>query len=269
MVNSNGEAKDEDSHKDPRKRKMKGVALESTELVNLQGRKFANWVPFPNAPPFTHGSNSHSQQVLNAAAPFKSFTSMLAFAVEDGGTSSPADSKHHSKELDLIIKSHGETLKRQIEAIMEKNQHSIHYAVEERAAKKLKEMESNIRTKLRENAELERKAEHYKTESQRLQRRVMYLEQKALSLKEGLENAMSAPRQGENVQEDAESSFVDTERAGLVRLDCIVCEKEIATVMIWPCRHICLCSGCDAVTKLCPFCQSIKTTSVKVNLPIE
>lgn len=262
MVNSNGEAKNKDS----RKRKMKGVAVESTEPVNLQGQNFAPRVPFPT---FTHGSNSHAQQVINAAAPFKSFTSMLAFAVEDGGTSSPADSKHHSKELDLMIKTHGETLRRQIEAIMQKNQHSIHYAVEERAAKKRKEVESNIRTKLRENAELEKKAEHYKTEAQRLQRRVRYLEQKAMSLKEGLENATSAHQQGENVQEDAESSFVDTERAGLVRLDCMACEKEIATVMIWPCRHICLCSGCDAVTKSCPFCRSIKTTSVKVNLPLE
>lgn len=151
---------------------------------------------------------------------------------------------------------------------MEKNQHSIHYAVEERAAKKLKEMESNIRTKRRENAELEKKAQHYKAEAQRLNRRVLHLEQMAMSLKEGLENAISEQQHGENVQEDGESSFVGTEQAGLVRLDCMVCEKEIATVMIWPCRHLCLCSSCDAVTKLCPFCRLVKATSVKVNLPL-
>ncbi|XP_073281641.1 E3 ubiquitin-protein ligase BOI-like [Primulina huaijiensis] len=194
---------------------------------------------------------------------------MLAFAVEDGGTSNPADSKHYSKELDLVIQSHGETLRRQIEGIMEKNQHSIHYAVEERVDKKLKEMESDIRRKRGENAELEKKAQHYKAEAQRLHRRVMHLEQMAMSLKEGLENATLAHRHGEHVQEDGESSYVDTEQAGLVWLDCMVCEKEIATVVIWPCRHICLCLGCDAVTKSCPFCRSVKTTSVKVNLPLE
>ncbi|XP_073126492.1 probable BOI-related E3 ubiquitin-protein ligase 3 [Henckelia pumila] len=261
--------------KDARKRKMKGVAVESAEPAhqtnpfNLPGQNFATQDPFPNAPHFISGSNLHAPSILNAAAPFKSFTSMLAFALEDSGTSSSSDSKHQSKELDLIIKSHGEILRGQIEAVMEKNQHSIHYAVEEKTAKKLKEVESDIRKKLRENAELEKKAEHYKTEAQRLHRRVMHLEQVAMSLREGLENATSARRYEENVQEDAESSFVDTERPRLVRLGCMVCEKEIATVMIWPCRHICLCSGCDAVTKSCPFCRSIKTTSVKVNLPLE
>ncbi|KZV28578.1 hypothetical protein F511_38690 [Dorcoceras hygrometricum] len=256
--------------KDPHKRKMKGIAVESEEpappqrnLFNLQGQHFATQSPFLNALPFTHSSNA---DVLNAAAPFKSFTSMLAFAVKDGGTSSPPpDSNHQNKELDLIIKSQGEILRQQIEATM----HSIDYEVEERTAKKLKEIESNIRKKLRENAELEKKVEHYKTETQRLHSRVLYLEQMARSLKDGLETAKSARRHAENMQEDAESSFVETDQAGLVRLDCMVCEKEIATVMIWPCRHICLCSGCDAVTKLCPSCGSIKTTSIKVILPLE
>lgn len=127
-----------------------------------------------------------------------------------------------------------------------------HRAAEERAAKRLRASEE-------QKAELERLVELYKGEAERLLTRVRHLE----------DAASEGRRYAEAEEEEAESSFEDPDRVGPVRLDCKVCERELATVMVWPCRHVCVCARCDAATKCCPVCRQVKTTSVQVCLPLD
>ncbi|KAF3771598.1 hypothetical protein EJ110_NYTH60059 [Nymphaea thermarum] len=45
------------------------------------------------------------------------------------------------------------------------------------------------------------------------------------------------------------------------------CEEEsTSSVLLLPCRHLCLCSGCAAAVDTCPICKSTKTATVQVYL---
>ncbi|KAL8166760.1 hypothetical protein V2J09_008259 [Rumex salicifolius] len=47
---------------------------------------------------------------------------------------------------------------------------------------------------------------------------------------------------------------------------CRSCGGTESSVLLLPCRHLCLCSACGPVVETCPICNSAKTASVHVNL---
>lgn len=47
---------------------------------------------------------------------------------------------------------------------------------------------------------------------------------------------------------------------------CRKCGKEEASVLLLPCRHLCLCAVCGSSLHTCPLCNSPKSGSVHVNL---
>ncbi|XP_020549161.1 BOI-related E3 ubiquitin-protein ligase 1-like [Sesamum indicum] len=257
--------------KDSRKRKMKEVEAETIEhtpaaaasnqinLFNLHGPHFAS----------LNGRHSQVQQILNNAAPFKpfSFTSLLTAADEDDLDSLSMEIKNQTEQVDQILLFHNENLRQSLAGVLGKHRRTLHRVAEEKAAKKLKAKELELHGKLSENAELERMVEHYKGEAERLLIRVRCLERTTMSLQAGLQEANAARRYAETEQEDAESSYEDPDRVGPVRLDCKACERPR---VVWgrP-RHICVCTRCDSVTKVCPVCCSLKTTSVEVCLPLD
>ncbi|KAK4433438.1 hypothetical protein Salat_1106100 [Sesamum alatum] len=263
--------------KDSRKRKMKEVAAESGEqtpgpatnqinLFNLHGTQFASPGVALNG-----RAQSQVQQTLNNAAPFKpfSFTSLLNAADEDDSGSLSMEIQNQTEQVDQIVLFHNENLRQALAGVLGKNHRALHRVAEETAAKKLKARELQLHAKLSQNAELERMVEHYKGEAERLLIRVRCLERTTMSLQAGLQEANAARRYAETVQEDAESSFEDPDRVGPVRLECKACERQLATVMMWPCHHICVCTRCDSGTKVCPVCRSLKTASVEVCLPLD
>lgn len=141
-------------------------------------------------------------------------------------------------------------------------------AVEEAVAMKVKEKEMEIDKKLSETVELENSVEHFKAEARRLRERVEHLEPAVRSLRLELREARRRYVEEAVVVEDAESSFVDPDRVALVRLECKACRQRRATVMVWPCRHVCVCAVCEAVTTVCPVCWSVKSTSIVIRLPL-
>ncbi|KAL2523878.1 putative BOI-related E3 ubiquitin-protein ligase 3 [Abeliophyllum distichum] len=47
---------------------------------------------------------------------------------------------------------------------------------------------------------------------------------------------------------------------------CRNCGKEESSVLLLPCRHLCLCTVCGSSVHTCPICNSSKTASLNVNL---
>ncbi|GMJ05389.1 BOI-related gene 3 [Hibiscus trionum] len=47
---------------------------------------------------------------------------------------------------------------------------------------------------------------------------------------------------------------------------CRNCGKEESCVLLLPCRHLCLCTGCGSTVHICPVCKSTKNASVHVNM---
>ncbi|KAL7146638.1 hypothetical protein ABFS83_06G055100 [Erythranthe nasuta] len=252
MFTNNGAAKNSAGGK----RKMKEVA---TETVG-----HSNHHPHGSGPP---PRRMQVQQILNTAAPQKPFSFTSLLTSDEGPNSVIPYTRNHTEEVEQLIFLHCENLRQALRGTIGTHNQKINRWVEEKAAKKLKEKESELQQKTARNIELERLATLYKSEAERLLNRSRQLETMNISLRASLQEANEARRLAETEQED-ESSFEDPDRVGPVRLDCKVCQRQLATVLIWPCRHLCICTGCQAVTKLCPVCCGLKTNSVEICLPL-
>lgn len=269
--------------KDSRKRKMKGVAEEPSKaqqqmnLFNLQGQqRFAS----PNIP-VNGGHRSRVQQILNTAAPaFKPFSSASWGAFVPFTSTLPLDSiadkyplsvdvikRRNDNQIDQIITAHEVNLRHALGGMLLEHHRITHNAAEERVAKKLRERELELQENMSKNVELKEMAALYKAEKEKVHDRVKFLEQVTKSLRSRLRDAVEARRYAETSQDDAQSSFTDPDRVRPVKLECKVCEERVAMVMMWPCRHVCVCVQCDAAVKECPVCGSVKRTSVEVRLP--
>lgn len=70
----------------------------------------------------------------------------------------------------------------------------------------------------------------------------------------------------EGQAEDAESAYVDPERVVGSGPKCRGCGKRVASVVVLPCRHLCVCSECDTHFRVCPVCLTVKNSTVEVFL---
>ncbi|XP_073148388.1 uncharacterized protein [Henckelia pumila] len=262
--------------KDSRKRKMKEVAEEPSKT---QQQRFAS----PNIP-INGGYQSRVQRILNAAAPaLKPFSSSSwggflplstwgppfdSIAYDKYPLSVDVIKRRNDSQIDQIITAHEVNLRHALGGMLSEHHRIAHNGAEERLTKKLlRERELELQVNMSKNMELKEMAAHYKAEKDKVHGRVKFLEQVTQSLQSRLRDAVEARRYAETPQDDAESSFTDRDRVGAVKLECKVCEERVAMVMMWPCRHVCVCVQCDAAVKECPVCGSVKRTSVEVRLP--
>lgn len=144
-------------------------------------------------------------------------------------------------------------------------------------ARQLKEKEAEVEKAVRRNAELEARAAQLSAEAQAWQARAKAEEFTAATLQAQLQQAMinngaggcnaHLPESDGGEAEDAESVYVDLDRVvESTGPSCKACRKRVASVVLLPCRHLCVCTDCDAVLQACPLCFSIRTSSVEVFL---
>ncbi|KAF8024482.1 hypothetical protein BT93_F1606 [Corymbia citriodora subsp. variegata] len=82
--------------------------------------------------------------------------------------------------------------------------------------------------------------------------------------REGEDEEESGRRAAAAVAREAEE---DKRRGGRAMTAwCRKCGKEEASVLLLPCRHLCLCAVCGSSLHTCPLCNSPKSGSVHVNL---
>lgn len=151
-------------------------------------------------------------------------------------------------------------------------------AAEETAARKLREKEAEVEKATRRNAELEARAARVSMEAQAWQAKARAQEAAAAALQAQLQQAvmrgagMGGGGEGGGdctvgAAEDAESAYVDPERvAAGSGPSCKACRKRVASVVLLPCRHLCVCTDCDQVVRACPICRAFRNSSVEVFL---
>ncbi|KHN21049.1 Baculoviral IAP repeat-containing protein 2 [Glycine soja] len=91
----------------------------------------------------------------------------------------------------------------------------------------------------------------------------------ARQLREKGAEAVGVSSAVEGQAEDAESAYIDPERvvvATTARPKCRGCAKRVASVVVLPCRHLCVCTECDAHFRACPVCLTPKNSTVEVFL---
>ena len=147
-------------------------------------------------------------------------------------------------------------------------------------ARRLREKEAEVEKAARRNAELEARAAQLSVEAQVWQAKARTQEAQAATLQAQLQKAMMSgvspaqdSRRGEDPlggvegqAEDAESAYNDPDRVIVSGPRCKACRKRVASVVLIPCRHLCLCTECDQVAQACPLCLALRSSSVEVYL---
>lgn len=187
-----------------------------------------------------------------------------------------AQIRRHRDEIDHLLHAQGDQLRRTLEEKRQRHYRALLGAAEESAARRMREKEAEVEKAARRNAELEARATQLMLEAQAWQSRARAQEAAAAALQEQLQQAII--RGGERQQdygeegggaeaEDAESVYIDPERVTAASgPSCKACRKRVASVVLLPCRHLCLCTECGVVAQSCPLCLAFRESSVEIFL---
>lgn len=92
-------------------------------------------------------------------------------------------------------------------------------------------------------------------------------EQSKLEVEEDAESCCGSSS-GEGGEEGDEDEVKNTvkDRTDSGNGYCRSCGKEESSVLLMPCRHLCVCSCCSSTIQTCPICKCNKNGTVHVNL---
>jgi E3 ubiquitin-protein ligase BOI-like protein len=165
---------------------------------------------------------------------------------------------------------------------------SLLAAMEKGVSKKLQEKDREIENINRKNKELIERIRQVAAEAQNWHYRAKYNESVVNVLKSNLQQAISQGADqgkegfGDNEIDDA-ASYIEPNNylnfsgdpakplpwnyQGLKEhVTCRACKTREVSMLLMPCRHLCLCKECDALINVCPVCRLIKTNSFQVFL---
>lgn len=184
------------------------------------------------------------------------------------------------EELDRYIRLQEENIMKGVREL--KHRHTISFlsAIEEGVGKKLQEKDIELESVSRKNKELVERIRQASMEAQSWQYRAKYNESMVNVLRSNLKQVMAQGAMhakegcGDSEVDDTASytnqnhlSFVD----GSGKLDptkktmiCRSCKVKEVSVLLLPCRHLCLCTDCEGFIEVCPICRVMKTASVQV-----
>lgn len=157
-------------------------------------------------------------------------------------------------------------------------------AIEEGVSRRLREKDLEVEKCKRRNMELEEHARKLNLELHLWQNKLKSSEAQVLALRSNLQQAQQAVQLsreqskegcGDSEADDAASSHHDDLADAQARAfrenkelkeqrTCRVCRCNDVSILLLPCRHLCLCKDCEGRSTTCPLCQSPKNASVQV-----
>ncbi|KAG6506001.1 BOI-related E3 ubiquitin-protein ligase 1-like [Zingiber officinale] len=169
-------------------------------------------------------------------------------------------------EIERFLYDQGEHLRRTLER-SQRSICSLLVAAEKSAALRLREKEADVERAARRSAELEHHVARLLTELMIWQERVKAGHAEVASLHAQLQQAAAALHPAKSA-DSAESAFSGANRVEPERA-CRACWCRPASVVIFPCRHLCLCEVCDGGGSAdpCPVCLCARTGGVRVQIP--
>ncbi|XP_062223211.1 probable BOI-related E3 ubiquitin-protein ligase 2 [Phragmites australis] len=188
----------------------------------------------------------------------------------------------HSVEIDALVRIENDRLRAGLAEAQRRHIRAVVSAVERAAARRLRDAEAELERALWRNAELDEKLRQMGAEGQAWHGIAKNHEAVAAGLRATIDQLLQSPcagagaiPDGEGAAEDAQSCCFEQDgtadggevpggRAGTRA--CKACGEAEACVLLLPCRHLCLCGGCEAAVDACPVCAATKNASLHVLL---
>ncbi|KAL8162130.1 hypothetical protein V2J09_013619 [Rumex salicifolius] len=183
-------------------------------------------------------------------------------------------------EANRLISLHMEKVKLEIEERRRNQSRSLIGAIDEAITRKLREKDEQIDRIGKLNLALEERVKSLYLENQIWRDLAQTNEATANALRSNLEFVLSqANNAGEDDAESCCGSSGEAEEGEQVlrwrkvartsggeskKRMCRRCGSMESSVLVLPCRHLCLCSGCGPSVDTCPVCNSTKNASVHI-----
>ncbi|XP_062200220.1 probable BOI-related E3 ubiquitin-protein ligase 3 isoform X2 [Phragmites australis] len=203
-----------------------------------------------------------------------------------------AQRDQHKNEMDRLIQEHAERLRHALALTRRRQYRSLLGAAEPTAARRIREKEAEASEALRCGAELEDRIARLRAEATAWQEKSLADQSTAVALHAQLQQAAAAAAaqargkaeedNAAGAADDAESCFVDPDRvveivpppAAAAARTCQTCRQRSASVVLLPCRHLCVCAACEpvvpasapcaAAVAACPMCRGAVTGTMQV-----
>ncbi|KDP22759.1 hypothetical protein JCGZ_02458 [Jatropha curcas] len=201
--------------------------------------------------------------------------------------------QNNQSEMDSFVAEHTQKIRMELEERRKKQSRMLVSAIQEAIIKKLKEKDDEIQRMGKLNWVLQERVKSLYIENQIWRDLAQTNEATANSLRSNLEQVLAHVSEerhvsggGAMVADDAESSCGSSDygrRCTLAEEEvwakdkvavgvkdnrmCKKCGERESSVLLLPCRHLCLCTFCGStLLGTCPVCDSGMTGSVHVNL---
>ncbi|XP_038996582.1 E3 ubiquitin-protein ligase BOI-like [Hibiscus syriacus] len=189
--------------------------------------------------------------------------------------------QQQQQEIDRLIAQHIEKVSVEVEERRKKQSRTLMTAIQEGVMKKLKEKDDEIQRMGKLNLVLQERAKSLCLENQLWRDLAQTNEATANSLRTNLEQVLAHVGEERHANSggsanDAESSCGSND-GGWRRVvgppqeqaagKCGKCGEKESSVVLLPCRHLCLCAMCGSTrVATCPVCDSVTNASVHVNM---
>ncbi|GMI86000.1 BOI-related gene 1 [Hibiscus trionum] len=197
--------------------------------------------------------------------------------------------EQEEEDIDRFVYDHTEKLRLGVEERRKRESRMLITAIQEGVMKKLKEKDEEIQRIGKLNWVLQERVKSLYVENQLWRDLAQTNEAAANSLRINLEQVLANVGEERRVsgggaaalEDDAESScgssdegwrkvvgVAEDKAAAVVGRKCRKCGEKESSVLLLPCRHVCLCTMCGStmVVSTCPVCLSVANASVHVNI---
>ncbi|KAG9160925.1 hypothetical protein Leryth_008733 [Lithospermum erythrorhizon] len=248
----------------------------------------------PKEQDFLETNNNNNSQISSVDfLQARSVSTGLGLSLDNGRLASSGDSaflglsvddveielRRQEVELDRYMKTQADRMRQAVLEKLQANQLQLMSSIEDRVIQKLREKQAEVENINKKNMELESRMEQLASEANAWQHRAKYNENMINTLKFNLQQVYAQTRDSKEGCGDSEVDDTASCCPGrpldfhLLSKDsnemkesmiCKVCQVNQASMLLLPCKHLCLCKECESKLSLCPVCQSSKYIGMEV-----